>query len=483
MPRKIAMIGAGSVVFCKTLVADILATPALRDSEFALMSPTETKLRRMEQFVGRMIRDNGLPATVWATTDRREAIRGADFVVVMIQVGGFEAYGHDYEIPLRYGVDQCIGDTLGPGGVFRGLRHIPVLADIARDMEQVAKPHAIMLQYANPMAANCLALGRVTDVPFVGLCHGVQTTLDLIAGYCGIKDKNEITYTCGGINHMDWFLRLEHDGRDLYPELREKFERPEYYKNEKVRGEVFRHFGYFMTESTGHLSEYVPWFRKNKDALGLYCDEPAFGGESGAYYKWGKAMAEKYAKVDPLQFEDSACDCRSVEYCSWIMEAVATGKPFRFMGNVYNGGARGGGYIDNLPADACVEVPTFADDTGLRPTRVGKLPPQCAAACTTNVVVQQLCADAALGGDPEHVVHALALDPLTAAVCTLKEIREMASEMLESQRAWLPEFAGKSIRPRPTISIPADCKAVEVPLDPALAIHQRFGKLVSQKTE
>jgi alpha-galactosidase len=189
-------------------------------------------------------------------------------------------------------------------------------------------------------------------------------------------------------------------------------------------------------------------------------------------------MAEKYAEVDPLEFEETACDRRSVEYCSWIMEAVATGRPFRFMGNVYNDG-----YIDNLPRDSAVEVPTFADDTGLRPTRVGKLPPQCAAACMTNVNVQQLTADAALTGDPEHIVHALALDPLTAAVCTLKEIRDMASEMLEAERAWLPEFAGRSIRATPTISIPPGLKPVEVPLDPALAIHQRFGKLVSQKTD
>jgi alpha-galactosidase len=358
-------------------------------------------------------------------------------------------------------------------------------------MQQLAKPHAIMLQYANPMAANCLALGRIskemkqsagmvasaTMSPFVGLCHGVQTTLDLIAGYCNIKNKNEITFTCGGINHMDWFLRLEHNGKDIYPRLRELFEKPEYYKNEKVRGEVFRQFGYFMTESTGHLSEYVPWFRKNKKAMDLYCDEPAFGGESGAYYKWGKTMAEKYAKVDPLQFESTNIDCRSVEYCSWIMEAVATGKPFRFMGNVYNDG-----YIDNLPKDACVEVPTFADDTGLRPTRVGKLPPQCAAACMTNVNVQQLTADAALTGDPEHIVHALALDPLTSAVCTLKEIRDLATELLESQRQWLPEFQGKKIRPTPTINIPKDVKPVDVPLDPALAIHKRFGQLINQPT-
>src|SRR3954469_24895179 len=225
-PKKIAMIGAGSVVFCKTLISDILATPALQNSEFALMSPTETKLRRMESFVQRMIKDNQFPAKVWATTNRREAIADADFVVVMIQVGGHDAFGIDYHVPLKYGVDQCIGDTLGPGGIFRGLRHIPVLKDIATDMIEAAKPGAIMLQYANPMAANCLALGRIFSsirnpqseirnptAPFVGLCHGVQTTLDLIAGYCGIADKSEITYTCGGINHMDWCLRLRPNAR------------------------------------------------------------------------------------------------------------------------------------------------------------------------------------------------------------------------------------------------------------------------------
>jgi len=477
MPVKIAMIGAGSVVFCKTLMSDIMATPALHGCEFALMSPTEEKLRRMEAFGKRMLADNDLPGSVWATTDRREAIRDADFVVVMIQVGGFHAYGVDYEIPLRYGVDQCIGDTLGPGGLFRGQRHIPVLVDIAKDMEALAKPGAVMLQYANPMAANCLALGRVSPVPFVGLCHGVQTTLDLISGYCRVP-KDEIVFTCGGINHMDWFLRLEHQGRDLYPELRALFEQPEYYKNEKVRGEVFRQFGYFMTESTGHLSEYVPWFRSSKAALDLYCDEPAFGGESGAYYKWGKAMAEKYAQVDPLQFESTAIEARSVEYCSYILEAVVTGVPFKFMGNVRNDG-----YIANLPDGCCVEVPTYADATGLHPTVVGALPPQCAALCQTNVNVQELCAEAALSGDPEHLVHALALDPLTGAVCTLKQIRDMTREMLEELRPYLPQFAGKELKATPTISIPADCAAVDVPLDPALAIGKRFGTLIEQKVD
>ena len=477
MPRKIAMIGAGSVVFCKTLMSDILATPALADSEFALMSPTEEKLRRMEAFGNRMLRDNDLPGKVWATTDREEAIREADFVVVMIQVGGFYAYGADYEIPLKYGIDQCIGDTLGPGGIFRGQRHIPILVEIAKDMERLAKPGAIMLQYANPMAANCLALGRVSKVPFIGLCHGVQTTLDLISGYCNVP-KEEIEFVCGGINHMDWFLKLEHKGRDLYPELRAKFELPEYYKNEKVRGEVFRQFGYFMTESTGHLSEYLPYFRKNQKALDLYCDEPAFGGESGAYYKWGKAMAEKYEKIDPLQFESSKIETRSVEYCSYILEAVTTGVPFKFMGNVRNEG-----FISNLPDGCCVEVPTMADASGIHPTSIGKLPPQCAALCMTNINVQELIAEAALSGDPEHLVHAMQLDPLNAAVLTLSEIREMTSEMLESLRPYLPQFKGKSIKATPVISIPADCVPVDVPLDPALAIGKRFGTLIEQKTD
>jgi alpha-galactosidase len=471
---KIAMIGAGSIVFCKTLMSDIMATPALAGSEFALMDTTEPKLRRMEEFGNRMLKDNGIPGSVWATLDRREAIADADFVVVMIQVGGVEAFESDYKIPLKYGVDQCVGDSLGPGGIFRGLRTIPVLVDIAQDMEELANPGAIMLQYANPMAANCLALGKASEVSFTGLCHGVQTTLDLIARYTGVP-KEEISYTCGGINHMDWFLKLEHKGRDLYPVLRAVFEKPEYYKNEKVRGEVFRHFGYFMTESTGHLSEYVPWFRKNRKALDLYCDEPSFGGESGAYYNWCRTIADIYAEHDPLESESTRIEKRSVEYCSYIIEAVATGRPFRFMGNVRNDG-----YISNLARGCCVEVPTFADDTGLHPVTVGELPPQCAALCMSNVNSQILAAEAALNSDPERIVQAVALDPLTSAVCTLNEVREMCIEMLEAERRWLPNFAGKAIPPKPVIGIPPDCRPVDVPLDPALAIGKRFSTLIAR---
>lgn len=476
MAKRIAFIGAGSIVFCKTLVSDILACESLCDSEIVLMDRTEPKLRHMKEFVKKMIKDNKHSAKVCATLDRQKAIDGADFVVVMIQVGGVNAFELDYKIPLKYGVDQCIGDSLGPGGLFRGLRTIPVLIDIAKDMEKTAKPNSIMLQYANPMACNCLALGKASNINFVGLCHGVQTTLDLIAGYCKVP-KHEIDYVCGGVNHMDWFLKLEHKGKDLYPILREVFEKPEYYKNEKVRGEVFRHFGYFMTESTGHLSEYLPWFRKNKEALDLYCDEPSFGGESGAYYNWCKTIADKYAEHNPLDYESTKIEKRSVEYCSYIIEAVVMGKPFRFVGNVRNNG-----YIDNLPSECCVEVPTSADAKGLHPTRIGSLPSQCAAACMTNVNVHILAAEAALESDSEKIVHAAAMDPLTGAVCTLREIREMCIGMLEAQRQWLPNFEGKKIEPKPVISIPKDVKPVSVPLDPALAIGHRFNKLIEQDT-
>lgn len=477
MSRKIAMIGAGSVVFCKMLMSDIMATPSLNGAEFALMSRTWPKLEKMEEFGKQMLKDNGVRGKVWATLDRREAIKDADFVVVMIQVGGVDAFGIDYKVPLKYGVDQCVGDSMGPGGIFRALRTIPVLVDIARDMEELASPGAILLQYSNPMAMNCFALGKRSTVSFVGLCHGIQTTLQEIATWLGIP-KEEISYTCGGTNHMNWFLSLEHKGEDLYPKLRGVMERPAFYKAEKVRTEVFRHFGYFMTETTGHLSEYVPWFRKNKEAMGLYCDEPGFGGETGAYYSWCKTVADKYAKRNMLDFESTKAEDRSIEYCSYIMEAVVTGKPFRFMGNVRNDG-----YIKNLPEGSCVEVPTFADDTGLHPSTIGRLPPQCAVLNMTQINVHTLTAEAALGGDTEHIVHAVAMDPLTGAVCTLKQIREMAAEMLEAQRQWLPQFKGKKIVQRPTISIPKGTEAVKAPPDPAQAILKHFIKLAEQKVD
>ena len=466
---KVAIIGAGSIIFCKTLMLDIMATEGLEDTEFALMAPSTRRTPQVEAFAKRVIEANDLPATVWITTDRREAVKDADYVIATFQVGGMEGFGYDYEIPLKYGVDQCIGDTLGPGGVFRALRSIPVILGLAKDMEELC-PGAYLLNYVNPMAMVCWAIGT-TSVEFVGLCHGVQTTLDLISGYVDVP-KDEIDFVCAGINHMGWFLALEHNGRDLYPFLRERFEKPEYYVNEKVRGEVFRHFGYFMTESTGHLAEYVPYFRKNQQALDLYCDEPAFGGESGAYYRCCKYVYDKYSDQELLADESSALPARSIEYGSYIIEALETGRTFIFNGNVINGGM-----ITNLPADCCAEGPIYADRTGLHKTVVGDLPSQCAALNLTNINVQRLAVEAAISGDPERIVHACAMDPLTAAVLTLKEVREMASEMFEAQKKWLPQFEGKTIRSAPTILIPPDVRRAEVPVDPALAVMARFGEL------
>lgn len=463
------MIGAGSIIFSKTLMMDLMATPDLGDIEFSLMGPTMSKLEKMKEFADDVIKENKLRHIVNATTDRRKALDGADFVVLMFQIGGVDAFKLDYEIPQSYGVDQCIADSMGPGGVFRALRTIPVLMDIAKDISELC-PDAYIFNYVNPMAMVCWTLGVNKDLKYVGLCHGVQTTMDLIAGYLNEK-KEDIDYTCAGINHMAWFLKLEKDGIDMYPKFKDLFEKPEYYINEKVRGEVLRQFGYFMTESTGHLSEYLPWFRSSKRALDLYCDMPDFGGESGAYYKYCKMISEKFQVSNFLAYESKQLNFRSNEFCSYIIEALSTNKIFKFNGNVRNDG-----YISNLPDGSCVEVPVFADKMGLHPVTIGKLPVQCAALNMTNINVQGLAVEAGLTGDSELVVAAVALDGLTSSVLTLKEIRDMVTEMFKAETQWLPQF--KSFpKATPTIDIPSDIIPVDVPIDPALAIANRFGKL------
>jgi alpha-galactosidase len=473
---RIVLIGAGSIVFCKTLLNDLFATPALKGSHFALMGPTLWKLEKMKVYADQIIGKNHLDAAVSCTTDRREALKGADYVILMFQIGGNEAYRFDYEIPMKYGVDQCIGDSMGPGGIFRCLRTAPVLIGIGNDIAELC-PGAVVLNYVNPMGAVCTTAARAAGMNMVGLCHGVQTTLDLIAGYTGVK-KSEIDYLCAGINHMAWFLKLEKDGKDLYPLLKANMEKPEYYKNEKVRGEVMRQCGYFMTESTGHLSEYLPWFRKNRESLDRYCDEPAFGGESGAYYRFAVMVAEKFRSTDVLAIESGELEPRSKEYCSYIIEALETGVPFRFNGNVPNRG-----YIANLPFNATVEVPIYVDKEGLHPFVVGDLPVQCAALNQSNLTVQSLAADAAINGDPELAFWAAAMDPLTAAVLDLKKTRDMVTEMLEAEAQWLPQFAGKRIKKTEYISVPPGTVGVPVPVDPALAINSRFGKLGSAVVE
>lgn len=466
---KIAIIGAGSIVFCKTLLLDIVQIEGVGHIDFALMAPSTRHTSDVKRFFDRVKAQNSIDADAFVTTDRREALKDADFVIATLSVGGIEANSLDIEIPLKYGVDQCIGDTNSIGSIFRSLRTIPIMRELAKDMRELC-PNALLLNYVNPMTAVCRALDD-EGVKFVGLCHGVQTTIRLIAGYLDLPVE-KINYTCAGINHMAWFTKLECNGKDLYPELREKFELPEYYASEKVRGEVFRHFGYFMTESTGHLSEYLPYFRKNQLARELYCDEPDFGGETGASLKWAKKVREKYKDRDMLENEQLTLPKRSIEYGSYIIEAVALNRPFGFNGNLRNNGM-----ITDFPNDCIAEYPVYADGAGLHPTFVGRIPPQCAALNLTNINVQTLTFLAEKYSDPELVVQAAALDPLCGAVLTLKQIREMVSEMLDAQQKWLPNFEGKRPRPTPTVNIPKDLVRAKVPTDPALAISARLANL------
>jgi len=468
---KIAIIGAGSMVFSTTLTNDILQTPGLEGATVVLMDPELVKVQSVQAYTNKIIEKNRLTHKVLSTADRREALEGADYVITTFQIGGMEAYKHDYEIPLRYGVDQCIGQCVGPGGVLRGLRTIPVLAALMRDMEEVC-PEALLLNYVNPMCTCSIGMSMASEIPFVGLCHGIQTTLDLISGYVDV-DKEEIDFLAAGINHMAWFLKLEKDGEDLYPKFRENIEKPEYYINDKVRIETARHFGYFMTESTGHLSEYLYWFRKNRDLLDTYCDQPAFGGESGACYKFCCEMVKKYEEVDILSLESGELEPRSIDYCSRILEAIETGKTFRFNGNIINRE----GYISNLPREACVEVPIYADKSGLHPTHVGKLPSQLAALNRSNVTLQMLAAEAAVTVDPELAFSAVAMDPLTSSVLGLKQTRDMVREMFEAEAQWLPHFEGRLPASVDIIEVPEGTVGVDVPLDPALAVANRFGKL------
>lgn len=467
---KVALIGAGSLVFTKQFLNDMFNTPCMAGSTYALMGPTMWKLEKMKQYADLLIEKNNIDAHVYCTTDRREALKDADFVILTFLIGGNAAYQHDIEIPLKYGVDQCIGDSIGPGGVFRILRGAPVFMDIGKEIKELC-PEAYVLNYVNPMGAACTTLYRSSGVKAVGLCHGVQTTMDLISGYTGVP-KDEIDYVAAGINHMDWFLKLEHKGKDLYPILKENMEKAEYFKNEKVRGELMRQCGYFMTESTGHLSEYIPWFRSSREALDTYCDEPLFGGETGAALYFNMKVAEKFKNTDVFSIESGELEPRSKEYCSYIIEAIITGKPFKFSGNVPNKG-----YITNLPNGATVEVPVYADKDGLHPCVIGDLPVHLAAMNQSNISVQDIAVEAAINGDPEMAFWAIAMDPLTSTKLTLRDIRKMVAEMLEAERKWLPQFEGKTLREFGDVEVPEGTVGVPVPVDPALAINNRFSKL------
>ncbi|HEX6662778.1 MAG TPA: alpha-glucosidase/alpha-galactosidase [Gaiellaceae bacterium] len=420
---KVALIGAGSTVFARTLLGDLLSYPELADgSTVALMDIDAERLRMSAATAGRMVGARGAATHVEATADRREALDGADYVFTMFQVGGYRpATVTDFEVPKRFGLRQTIGDTLGIGGIMRGLRTIPVLLDVCRDMEELC-PDAWLLQYVNPMAMLCWAAARSSSIRTIGLCHSVQGTAGELADDLGLPVE-ELEYVCAGLNHLAFYLQLSHSGRDLYPELRALREIPDW---NRVRYEVLHHFGYFCTESSEHLAEYVPWFIKSaRPELVTEFNVPL-----DEYLRRCEAqLAARTHEPDLLGTTPSN------EFGMRIVRALETGQPFRFNGNVMNDGL-----IDNLPR-CCVEVPCVADERGITSQAVGALPPQLAALMQTNVNVQALTLDAALTSRREHVYHAAMLDPHTAAELSLGEIRELVDLLLDAHGDLVPELA------------------------------------------
>jgi alpha-galactosidase len=409
---KVTLIGAGSTVFARTLIGDVLSFPELADGlTIWLMDIDEDRLRATE----RMTSTAGPKVTVEATLDRRAALDGADYVLTMFQVGGYRpATVTDFDVPKRFGLRQTIGDTVGIGGIMRGLRTIPVLLDVCRDMEDVC-PDAVLLQYVNPMAILCWAVARASPIRTVGLCHSVQGTARDLAADLGV---DRLDYRCAGINHLAFYLELTHRGRDVYPELRAKRDIPDW---NRVRYEVLRHFGYFCTESSEHLAEYVPWFIKSArpelvEEFNVPLDEYLHRCE------------EQLARPVP---DDLPAE-RTDEYGAGIIHAIETGEPFRFNGNVMNDGL-----IDNLPY-CCVEVPCVADAAEITPEPVGTLPPQLAALIRTNLNVQELTVEAALTGSRDHVYHAAMLDPHTAGELSLGEIHGLVDALLEAHGELVP---------------------------------------------
>jgi len=435
---KIAFIGAGSLEFTRKLARDLLTFPLLQDATLALMDIDAERLDFAQRSVQKIVDLGNYPAMVEATMDRMKALKDADVVLVTILAGGTDVWRHDIEIPKKYGVDINIGDTRGPSGIFRALRTIPVMLDIAHDMERYC-PEATMLNYTNPMAMLCRAMQRETSIRLTGLCHSVQGTAMMLARWIGAP-MEEITYTCAGINHMAWYLQFEWNGKDAYPLIRRAItENPEIYNEEIVRNEMFLHLDYYVTESSGHNSEYNWWFRKRPDLIEKYCTHGT-GWNPGEYayilkeYRkredtWRDEAKKWFADDTSISLE------RGHEYAAYIINALMGGEPFEFNGNVPNAGL-----VTNLPENACVEVPVWASRKGLSPVHVGALPPQCALLTNLSASIEEMAVEAALTGDPRLVFQAIAFDPLTASVLSLAEIKQMVNEMFRQNRDHLPQF-------------------------------------------
>ncbi|MCX6014789.1 MAG: alpha-galactosidase [Chloroflexales bacterium] len=434
---RITFIGAGSIGFTRTLVRDILTFPRLADAELVLMDIDAERLEFAERSVKRIIELGNYPATVKTTLSRAEALQGADVVMVTILAGGVQVWRHDIEIPKQFGIDINVGDTRGPSGIFRALRTIPEMLSIAKDMEKYCT-NAMMLNYTNPMAMLCRAMQRESSIEITGLCHSVQGTAEMLARWIGVPFE-EIDYLCAGINHMAWYLRFDHKNKSVYPLIRAAMDKPEIYNQEIVRNEMFLHLDYYVTESSGHNSEYNAWFRKRPDLIEKYCTHGT-GWNPGkhAYILDEYLRRENEWRADARSWFDGSAQLkleRGHEYAAYIVNALVGGEPFRFNGNVRNTGL-----ITNLPQDACVEVPVFVDKDGLHPVHVGALPPQCAMLTNLSAQIEELAVDGAISGDPRKVYQAILNDPLTAAVLAPNEIRDMVNAMFAKNQAHLPQF-------------------------------------------
>ena len=435
---KIAFIGAGSFGFTRSLVRDILTFPALKDATIALTDINKERLGYIKQAVDRIIREGNYPAKAVATLDRAEALRGADAVIITILASPTSVWQYDIEIPKKFGVDINVGDTRGPAGVFRALRTIPVMLEFCKDISRLC-PRAMVLNYTNPMAMLCRAMqAKYPHLHITGLCHSVQGTAFMLAHWIGAKHE-DVTFTCAGINHQAWYLDFKVKGKDAYPLIRNAVQKPKIYNEEQVRNEMFIHLGYYVTESSGHNSEYNAWFRKRPDLIKKYCTKGT-GWNPGIYayilneYRraakdWRKRIRAWLDNPKPLNLQ------RGHEYAASIINAYLGGDIFEFNGNVPNKGL-----ITNLPADVCVEVPVFVDKRGLNPTPVGALPPQCAALNNISVACEELVVEGSFEGDPMKIFHANAYDPLTSAVLSLAEIRTMTNLMFKKNVAYLPQF-------------------------------------------
>lgn len=433
MPQ-ITIIGAGSAVFSRQLMTDILQIEGLDEGRFMLVDIDAERLELAHRIAERLITQSGKRWNVMASTNRREVLAGSDFIINTIEVAGLANVDHDFEIPMKYGVNQCIGDTIGPGGIFKALRTGPAWLDILHDAEQLC-PNALVLNYTNPMSILTLAALTGTRMRTVGLCHSIQGTSEVLAEYLEVP-LAELEWRCAGLNHNAWFTQLRHHGQDMYPRLRERAKISALYEQDPVRFEFMLHFGAFVSEGSGHFSEYTPYFRKRPDLIERYC-RSGYRGETGFYaHNWSTWRAENDNEIrEILSGARPLDDTRSYEYGSDIVEAVVFNRPTVFYGNVRNTGL-----IDNLP-DGCVEVACLVDRNGVQPTHFGALPEQLAAINRSHMAVHTLMSEALLTHNKEAARYALLLDPLTAAVCSPAEISALFDEMWEAEREYLQPFA------------------------------------------